>query len=154
MREFLTPQPSWAKRCAVFDLRVFGREAWPLALWEHELASEFAAYRALVREGISAMPEILALGGVSYGPDAEILTLGVSEAERGKGMGAALLDELIGIAWASGAEQIFLEVRAGGAPAQHLYRSRGFETVGERPGYYHGEDALIMNVQREYTSSS
>lgn len=154
-RQFWIPRPSWAARCATFDLRVFGREAWPLAVWEHELTSELASYRALVRpSGMSANPDIVALGGVSHGPDAEILTLGVSSSARGQGIGGALLDELLTIAWEGGAGQVFLEVRTGdsGAAARRLYLSRGFEEVGRRPGYYHGEDALIMNVHREYTS--
>ena len=144
---FVTPRPSWAGRCAAFDDRVFGAEAWPLAVWEHELGSTAASYRVLVRGGgIAALPEILALGGVSAGVDAEILTLGVAEAARGQGIGGELLDELLEIAWAGGAEQVFLEVRTGeaGAAARHLYGTRGFEIVGERPNYYHGEDALIM----------
>ena len=41
---------------------------------------------------------------------------------------------------------IYLEVRESNAPAQALYRSRGFETAGRRAAYYQHpeEDALVF----------
>ena len=43
-----------------------------------------------------------------------------------------------------------LEVRRDNAAAQALYRSRGFEVVAERRGYYDdGEDALVMRCALE-----
>ena len=136
--QFSIPRPSWAVRCAAFVLRVFGRGAGPLAVWEHELACELAPYRASLRPGgISANPDIVALGGVSHGPDAEILTLGVSSGERGQGIGAALLDELLTIAWEGKAEQVFLEVRtgdSGAAARRRRVRRRAAPAGSERSG--------------------
>lgn len=152
--QFVTPPVTWASRCAAFDERIFAEEAWPRAVWEHELGSEFAHYLALPQAGLAAIPEVVALGGVSRGVEAEILTLGVARSARGQGIGGKLLDRLIELAWGEGSEQIFLEVRASGHVAQSLYRSRGFEVVGERPNYYRDEDALIMRLQREYTGAS
>jgi len=53
---------------------------------------------------------------------------------------------------AVGANQIFLEVDEGNAPALALYRSFGFHQVGTRKGYYPKKDgtratALVMKAE-------
>jgi ribosomal-protein-alanine N-acetyltransferase len=58
---------------------------------------------------------------------------------------AHLLDRLA----ERGAACLFIEVAAGNAPAQALYRSLGFEPAGARRAYYQAadgsaEDALVM----------
>jgi ribosomal-protein-alanine N-acetyltransferase len=42
-----------------------------------------------------------------------------------------------------------LEVRAGNAGAQALYRKFGYEEAGRRPRYYkdNGEDAILMTLE-------
>lgn len=50
-RQFCIPRPSWAARCATFDLRVFGREAWPPAVAGHGLTSDGLHCPALARPG-------------------------------------------------------------------------------------------------------
>ena len=46
---------------------------------------------------------------------------------------------------AHGIQRILLEVRAGNAAAQALYRRNGFIECGRRKGYYGGvEDAVLM----------
>ena len=92
----------------------------------------------------SAVPGILALGGVSPGPEAEILTIGVAESWRGRGLGGRLLDELVSAAVREGAETVFLEVRSRSEGARALYEGRGFVPVGLRRRYYRDDDALVM----------
>ena len=68
--------------------------------------------------------------------EAEILTIAVDSAARGKGVGRALLAEALRQAAHAGARAMFLEVDERNAAATALYRRLGFVTVGERPGYY------------------
>jgi ribosomal-protein-alanine N-acetyltransferase len=76
----------------------------------------------------------------------EIANLAVSAADRGRGIGKALLDAALAEARARGADEIFLEVRNSNAPARALYGSRGFKEVGRRPNYYRRpvEDAIVL----------
>lgn len=74
-----------------------------------------------------------------------VMDVAIREDLRGRGLGATLLDEFLELSAGSQADYT-LEVRPSNAVALALYRSRGFEIVGRRPGYYHDnrEDALIM----------
>ena len=51
---------------------------------------------------------------------------------------------------AEGAQRAFLEVRAGNAAAQAMYRKYGFTVAGVRRGYYkdNNEDAFLMNLEK------
>jgi len=81
--------------------------------------------------------------------EAEILTVAVETAFRGKGVGRALIAEALRQAANAGAKAMFLEVGKDNAPALALYERFGFATVGERAGYYRRADgtraaAVIM----------
>lgn len=81
--------------------------------------------------------------------EAEILTIAVESASRGKGVGRALFSEHLRQAANAGAKAMFLEVDRGNAPALALYKRLGFVAVGERAGYYGREDgaretAIVM----------
>lgn len=68
--------------------------------------------------------------------EAEVLTLGVAAAHRGRGIGRALLALAMAEAARRGARQMFLEVGEDNAPARALYESLGFLGVGRREQYY------------------
>ena len=72
--------------------------------------------------------------------EAEILTVAVDAALRGRGIGRALLTETLRQAGNAGARAMFLEVDEHNAPAIALYRRLGFAKVGERVGYYRRPD--------------
>ena len=78
--------------------------------------------------------------------EGELANIAVAPGARGRGVGAALLDELLATAAAHGVEAVFLEVRESNAVARALYAARGFEEVGRRRGYYRRpvEDALVL----------
>ena len=80
------------------------------------------------------------------GREAELGDLAVAPEDRRLGIGGELVDAVLAEARTRGVVQILLQVREGNRSAQGLYRSRGFEIVGRRHGYYAGptEDALIM----------
>lgn len=80
------------------------------------------------------------------GGEAEILTLAVAPAARGKGLGRALLQAAIKRARAEGAETMFLEVGADNPAALALYAGLGFAKVGIRKSYYNGRDAAVLRL--------
>jgi [ribosomal protein S18]-alanine N-acetyltransferase len=77
--------------------------------------------------------------------EAEILSVAVAKAWRGRKLSRPMLDlhlrRLAGI----GVRAVFLEVGEHNAPACRLYRRAGFHQVGRRAGYYDdGATALIL----------
>lgn len=80
--------------------------------------------------------------------EAEILDVAVSGAQRGKGIGRALVEWALSFCREKGVSTIFLEVRAGNREAISLYRSLGFNESGRRSRYYDdGEDAVLMQYE-------
>jgi len=75
-----------------------------------------------------------------------INNIGVREESRRRGLGRTLLGAALDAGASRGARLAVLEVRAGNAAAQALYRGFGFEVVGERRNYYKSpvENALVM----------
>jgi ribosomal-protein-alanine N-acetyltransferase len=79
--------------------------------------------------------------------EAEVLTLAVDPAARGRGIGRALLDRAMRTALERGAGRLFLEVGASNVAARALYRACGFVEVGRRRAYYRGgADALVLRA--------
>ena len=87
----------------------------------------------------------LAMLGPRNDPEFEVHTIGVDRAHQGKGIGRALMDQLVHTADLLGGP-IFLEVRTDNAPAIALYESYGFYTLATRKAYYQpsGADAFTM----------
>ncbi|MDP5102765.1 MAG: GNAT family N-acetyltransferase [Erythrobacter sp.] len=65
----------------------------------------------------------------------ELLLIAVAPGARQRGIGVALMEQMITASRARGIVQIFLEMRRGN-PAIHLYNKFGFEPIGERKHYY------------------
>ena len=70
------------------------------------------------------------------GGEAEILSVAVASARRGRGLARALLNLHLRRLAGLGARAVFLEVDEDNAPARRLYQRAGFREVGRRPGYY------------------
>jgi [ribosomal protein S18]-alanine N-acetyltransferase len=70
---------------------------------------------------------------------------------RRRGIAAQLLDVVLSHGRSNGAHLAYLEVRAGNAAAQGLYRRCGFQVTGRRNRYYGQpiEDALLMSLSLE-----
>lgn len=86
----------------------------------------------------------LGYAGLAVGPDeASVQTIGVAPQAQGRGVGRALLHDLLN---AAGPLPVLLEVRCDNAPAIALYESEGFTRVGIRRRYYQpsGADAYTM----------
>jgi ribosomal-protein-alanine N-acetyltransferase len=65
----------------------------------------------------------------------ELLLIAVVPGARRRGVGAALIEQLLVAARGRGTAKVFLEMRRGN-PAIHLYRKFGFVPIGERRNYY------------------
>jgi ribosomal-protein-alanine N-acetyltransferase len=83
------------------------------------------------------------------GGEAEILSVAVASARRGRGLARAMLNLHLRRLAGLGARAVFLEVDEDNEPARRLYRRAGFREVGRRPGYYrHGREqpgtALVL----------
>lgn len=95
---------------------------------------------------------LLGQAGLDLGGDiADVMTIAVDPSARGRGIGAALLEALHGQALAAGATGLMLEVRADNEAARELYRTRGYEHVRTRTGYYRtaGAPAVDAHVLRK-----
>ena len=68
--------------------------------------------------------------------EAEILSVAVAPARRGRGLARKLLDLHLRRLAGLGATAVFLEVDEDNAPARRLYDRARFRDVGRRPAYY------------------
>lgn len=87
----------------------------------------------------------------SAADEAEVLTIAVRASLHGKGFGRRLMEEVLRRLHYDRTASCFLEVDPENAAALALYRSLGFETVGERKGYYERAEgtpgaALVMRL--------
>lgn len=82
------------------------------------------------------------------GDEAELHRIAVSPAHRRRGVAARLLEEGLEACRKRGARTVWLEVRAGNAPARALYRRFGFAEAYVRKNYYTDpqEDAAVMSL--------
>lgn len=121
-------------------------EAWSTA----QLSSMMRLPGSMLAVGrIGAVPVGFALLR-SIAGEAELLLLAVHPAHRGQSHGRRLLDRCMTEAEGSGAQSMFLEVRAGN-PAIHLYSKAGFRQYNIRRDYYLGNngshfDALSFKI--------
>lgn len=114
-------------------------QPWTAGILEGELSADDRSY--VVAED----DEVVGFGGVMVvGDEAHITNLLVSPDHRRKGIARRLMARLVRDAVAMGACHLTLEVRTGNEAARRLYHRFGLAPVGVRPGYYQGEDALIM----------
>ncbi len=128
-------------RVLELEEELFGRGAWSRAVYRSELGRPGRYYVAAEHDGV-----LVGYAGIALGEDAEVMTIGVTAGHRGRGLGAALLTDLLTRARAARARRVFLEVRADNDAAQRLYERAGFEPIGTRPRYYGDADAVVMRL--------
>ena len=131
----------------VMDLerRLFQNEAWLEQTMATEIISGQTHYVGAFDVSLLGYAG-LKVSGPSYSSDVQ--TIGVEPASQGKGIGRALMNELLAVTKRRGSEEVFLEVKAGNESAIALYLSLGFEQIDVRKRYYQpsGEDALVMRM--------
>lgn len=114
-------------------------QPWTARILEGELAATDRSYVVAEDDGI------VGFGGVMVvGEEAHITNLLVAPEQRRRGIARQIMTRLIRDAVGMGGRHLTLEVRAGNEAARRLYHRFGLAPVGVRPGYYQGEDALIM----------
>ncbi|GAA1437987.1 ribosomal protein S18-alanine N-acetyltransferase [Nocardiopsis tropica] len=119
---------------------LFPLDAWSEDMLRDELAEPTRHY--VVAESGHTVVGYAGLRSVP--PEGDVQTMAVSEQVWGRGIGSALLTELLDRAAARGVTHMFLEVRSDNPRAQDLYKRFGFVQIGVRRGYYNGADAFVM----------
>ncbi len=99
--------------------------------------------------GVAAVVEgeVVAYGGMTCVLDEGAVTnIAVHPDHRKKGLGRAILSEMLREAEKRGISSVFLEVRVSNSAARGLYLSSGFTECGVRKNFYRHptEDALQM----------
>jgi [ribosomal protein S18]-alanine N-acetyltransferase len=132
---------------AVLELEraIFPDDAWSPGMFAEEVAMQgHGRHYVAAEEGT----ELVGYAGMMLpgGRQAEVLTLAVAAEHWNRGIGSALLANLLTEAARRECAEVLLEVRADNPRAQDLYRRFGFSHVGIRRGYYQpsGTDAIVM----------
>ncbi|MEU6793356.1 ribosomal protein S18-alanine N-acetyltransferase [Nonomuraea wenchangensis] len=124
------------------------RATFPLDAWSEGMMRGELDDMPRTRHYVVALDddEIVAYAGLAAAADqADVQTIAVLDKHQGRGIGSALLTELLAEARRRGAREIFLEVRADNPRAQAVYRRFEFEEIGTRRRYYDdGTDAIMM----------
>ena len=84
--------------------------------------------------------------------EAEILSIAIDPAYRGRGLSRELLLTHLGHLAARGVRRIFLEVEENNEPARRLYERSGFAVIGRRESYYRqasGEQLNALLMRRD-----
>jgi ribosomal-protein-alanine N-acetyltransferase len=109
------------------------------------------AHRAIV--GTLAGPKLAGfIVSRLAGSEAEILSVAVASARRGRGLAGRLLDLHLRRLAGLGVTAVFLEVDEDNAPARRLYGRARFRDVGRRPAYYarpEGPPANALVLRRD-----
>ena len=123
-------------------------EPWSRGMFLHELKLPFS--KTLLARADD--PPHALLGYVCrwlVGDEVQILNIAVDPACRQRGVGRALVEQVLQEAEARHIRTVTLEVRPGNTAAVALYRSFGFSESGVRRNYYGcGEDAMQMSWTR------
>jgi ribosomal-protein-alanine N-acetyltransferase len=114
--------------------------------------------RFFVRQACDAFGELLLVAEddgavIAYGlgvaqaerEDGWILGMAVAPDQRGQGIGARILVQLLAVFQRLGVARVLLTVEPGNAPARRLYDEHGFVEVDEEPEYFGpGEPRVVM----------
>jgi len=125
---------------------LFPDETWSEAAFWNELAETDTRHYVVAIDGAAGGRVVGYAGLAVLGDEAHVLTVGVTGTAQGRGIGSALLADLLAVVDARGARRVFLDVRADNPTAQRLYARAGFVPVGRRRRYYQpsGVDAVVM----------
>ena len=121
---------------------LFGAEQWSATMFWNELAQRHWYRVALDGD------TVLGYAGLAIVDSQEswVQNIAVRKEAQQRGVGRALLEDLLARAAAEQVEKTLLEVAVDNVPAQRLYATYDFEPVGVRRGYYQpsNTDALVM----------
>lgn len=120
-------------------------DPWSLRSFREALAHS-AVFFAVARRDVSPTEVAGYVVAWFVADEGEIANLAVSPDAWGSGIGRALLDAALEEGRRRVVSAVYLEVRDSNDRARRLYRSREFEEVGRRRGYYAHpvEDAIVL----------
>lgn len=131
---------------ARLETELFADDAWSEQTWWAELAGR---PRRDYVVAVGPDDKVLGYAGLDLAGDtADVMTIATTVAARGRGVGQALLDELVRRACSSGASALLLEVRADNEAARKLYDRNGFELISTRRRYYQPGDVDALVLRR------
>jgi ribosomal-protein-alanine N-acetyltransferase len=123
--------------------RVAFSDPWSARSFRDAIANEAVYFACARSDGGEPLGYVVAWFAADEG---EIANLAVAPDGWGQGVGRALLDAALDEALRRRTAAMYLEVRQTNDRARRLYRSRGFEEIGRRRGYYRRpvEDAIVL----------
>ena len=135
-------RPDDSSECARLHAQSFA-SSWS----EHDFRDQLAQRERILTGAMSRAPSLAGFAcSRTIAGEADLLTIVVDRAARGRGVGNVLLGRHLSALAAVGVGTVFLEVAVDNVPALALYRRHGCEAVGARKGYYAGDgrDAVVM----------
>jgi len=142
------------RQANAFDLPVFvslDKELFPYSPWSaSQYKEEFSSPTRHFVVAIDAEQNIIGYAGVFApgGAEADVLTVGVIPAQRGKGIARQLMAMITDWATAQGSIAMMLEVKVDNSEAIGLYESLGYSKLNIRKDYFGaGLDALVMRLE-------
>jgi ribosomal-protein-alanine N-acetyltransferase len=141
------------RQANAFDLPVFvslDKELFPYSPWSaSQYKEEFSSPTRHFVVAIDEAHNIIGYAGVFApgGAEADVLTVGVIPAQRGKGIARQLMAMITDWATAQGSIAMMLEVKVDNSEAIGLYESLGYSKLNIRKDYFGaGLDALVMRL--------
>ncbi len=137
-----------------FDLPVFvslDKELFPYSPWSaSQYKEEFSSPTRHFVVALDDAQSIIAYAGV-FAPgaaEADVLTVGVIPAHRGKGIARQLMGLITDWAKQQGSIAMMLEVKVDNTEAIGLYESLGYSKLNVRKDYFGaGLDSLVMRLE-------
>lgn len=142
------------RQANAFDLPVFvslDKELFPYSPWSaSQYKEEFSSPTRHFVVALDDAQSIIAYAGV-FAPgaaEADVLTVGVIPAHRGKGIARQLMGLITDWAKQQGSIAMMLEVKVDNTEAIGLYESLGYSKLNVRKDYFGaGLDALVMRLE-------
>lgn len=128
---------------AALEQECLGDDAWSAALVEEGIRGALPTIHYLVaeRDGLVTGHAVASVAG----DIAELQRIAVAPEQRRHGLATALLDAVVELSRAGGADRLLLEVREDNAGALAFYAARGFVEVDRRRRYYRdGATAVVL----------
>jgi ribosomal-protein-alanine N-acetyltransferase len=125
---------------------LFPYSPWSTSQYKEEFSSPTRHFVVAVdaEQNIVGYAGVFAPGGA----EADVLTVGVVPAQRGKGVAKALMALITDWAKEQGSIAMMLEVKVDNAEAIGLYQSLGYSQLNIRKDYFGaGLDALVMRLE-------
>lgn len=151
MMEFRELTVGDAAAAAAIEAVLFaGDNPWSEAAFRSEIAAPHTFYLGAFEADRMLGYAGLAMLGPRDDPEFEIHTIGVDPEQQGRGLGRALMDQMMHTADLMDGP-VYLEVRVDNEPAIALYKRFEFFTAGVRKNYYQasGMDAYTMTRPRK-----